>query len=55
MMTITDEMTIKMAQARKNAFIRAKLSVKCLEENGNMRNCAGCKSFRICREVLELL
>ena len=52
-MNTTEQMEAKIAQNRKNAFIRARLAVKCCETNTDHGKCVGCKSFRICREVLE--
>ena len=52
-MTATEEMTIKIAQVRKSAFIRAKLAIKCLESNTDKNKCMGCQSYRICREVID--
>lgn len=52
-MNTTEQMEAKIAQVRKNAFIRARLSVTCLEKKGGMVQCFDCKSYRICREVLE--
>jgi hypothetical protein len=54
-MTVTEEMITQMAQHRKNAFIRAKLSIICLETNADKTKCLSCKSYRICREVLETI
>ena len=53
----TQETTEAIAQYRKRAFIRADLAVRCLRgKNGNMKDCTfDCKSFRICREVLETI
>jgi hypothetical protein len=51
----TEQTELAIAQYRKRAFIRARLSVTCLEKRGGMKDCNGCKSFRICREVLETI
>ena len=49
----TNEVEAKLAQNRKNAFIQARLAVKCCEANTDKNKCIGCRAFRICREVLE--
>ena len=50
---ITQDVEAKIAQNRKNAFIQARLAVKCCESNTDKNKCVGCKALRICREVLE--
>ena len=49
----TDEMKVNIEQQRKRAFLRAKLSIVCLETNTDKNKCYNCKSFRVCREILE--
>ena len=53
--TITEQTQDKIAQHRKNVFIKARLSIMCLEVNTDKEKCIGCKSYRICREVLETI
>jgi hypothetical protein len=53
----TEQTELAIAQYRKRAFTRAGLTIRCLKEkNGNMKDCTfDCKSYRICREVLETI
>jgi hypothetical protein len=54
-MNTTEQMEAKLAQHRKNGFICARLTVKCLEENTDKTKCFGCKCFRICREITDFM
>ena len=38
----TNEVEAKLAQNRKNAFIQARLAVKCCEANTDKNKCIGC-------------